>query len=63
MTSDAATDVPLVDTHAHVYTTDMPLSPTAWHKPPEDATVERYVATLEQHGVKYAVTCGSQSVR
>lgn len=48
-------DAPLVDTHAHVYTTDMPLSPTAWHKPPADATIEQYVATLDQHGVRYAV--------
>jgi len=46
---------PLVDTHAHVYTTDMPLSATAWHKPPQDATIEQYVATLDQHGVRYAV--------
>jgi predicted TIM-barrel fold metal-dependent hydrolase len=48
-------DTPLVDSHAHVYTTDMPLSPTAWHKPPEDATIDRYIATLDQHGVEYAV--------
>ena len=51
----ASTDAPLVDTHAHVYTTDMPLSATAWHKPAEDATIAQYVATLEQHGVRYAV--------
>jgi predicted TIM-barrel fold metal-dependent hydrolase len=46
---------PLVDSHAHVYTTDMPLAPTAWHKPPADATIDRYLATLDQHGVTYAV--------
>jgi predicted TIM-barrel fold metal-dependent hydrolase len=48
-------DAPLVDCHAHVYTTDMPLSATAWHKPPHDATIAQYVATLAQHGVRYAV--------
>jgi len=48
-------DAPLVDTHAHVYTTDMPLAPTAWHHPPADATIEQYIATLDQHGVRYAV--------
>jgi hypothetical protein len=32
MTQDAARDAPLVDSHAHVYMTDMPLSATAWHK-------------------------------
>lgn len=55
MTQPTAADAPLVDTHAHVYTTDMPFSATAWHKPTEDATIERYVATLDEHGVKYAV--------
>ena len=34
-----ASDAPLIDTHAHVYTTDMPLSAMAWHKPPCDATI------------------------
>jgi predicted TIM-barrel fold metal-dependent hydrolase len=33
----------------------MPLSATAWHHPPEDATIEQYIATLDQHGVRYAV--------
>jgi len=55
MTQDAHSDAPLVDSHAHVYTTDMPLSATAWHKPPADATIEQYVATLDRHGVKHAV--------
>lgn len=49
------TDAPIVDSHAHVYTTDMPLSATAWHKPPADATIEQYVETLERNGVRYAV--------
>ena len=52
---DTSLDAPLVDSHAHVYTTDMPLLATAWHKPPADATIEQYIATLDQHGVKYAV--------
>lgn len=55
MTSDTISDAPIVDSHAHVYTTDMPLSATAWHKPPADATIEQYVETLDKHGVKYAV--------
>lgn len=46
---------PLVDSHAHVYTTDMPLAPTSWHKPPADAPIERYVETLDQAGVACAV--------
>lgn len=48
-------EAPLVDSHAHVYTTDMPLAATAWHKPPADAPVDHYLATLDRHGVRYAV--------
>lgn len=55
MAQDKSTDAPIVDSHAHVYTTDMPLSATAWHKPPADATIEQYIATLDRHGVQYAV--------
>jgi predicted TIM-barrel fold metal-dependent hydrolase len=50
-----AGDGPLVDTHAHVYTLDMPLSGSAWHKPPNDAPVEQYLAELDAFGVDYAV--------
>jgi len=55
MTKDYLADAPIVDSHAHVYTTNMPLSATAWHKPPADATIEQYIDTLDRHGVKYAV--------
>jgi predicted TIM-barrel fold metal-dependent hydrolase len=46
---------PLVDAHAHIYTLDMPLASTAWHKPTEDASFEQYRAILDQHRVEYAV--------
>jgi predicted TIM-barrel fold metal-dependent hydrolase len=55
MTEETLSDTPLIDSHAHVYTTDMPLAPTAWHRPPVDATIEQYIATLDRHGVNYAV--------
>ena len=55
MAQAAAPEAPIVDSHAHVYTTDMPLSATAWHKPPADATIDQYIATLDRHGVKFAV--------
>ena len=45
----------LVDTHAHVYLINMPLAADAWHRPPRDASIEDYVATLENHGVGHAV--------
>jgi len=50
-----AADVPAVDTHAHIYTLDMPMSGEAWHKPPADASAEQYLQTLDAHGVGYAV--------
>ncbi|MBS0638764.1 MAG: amidohydrolase family protein [Proteobacteria bacterium] len=50
-----ADDAPLVDTHAHVYTLDMPLSGDAWYKPPHEAPVAAYLAELDTHGVRYAV--------
>jgi predicted TIM-barrel fold metal-dependent hydrolase len=46
---------PLVDCHAHVYTRDMPAADTAWHLPPHDATIEDYIATLDAHGVHFAI--------
>jgi predicted TIM-barrel fold metal-dependent hydrolase len=45
----------LVDTHFHVYTRDMPLAPTAWHKPAADATIEDLIGTLDAHGVTHGV--------
>ena len=55
MTALITSEAPLVDSHAHVYTTNMPLAATAWHTPPHDATIALYVDTLAQHGVQYAV--------
>src|SRR5260221_1987725 len=48
-------DAPLVDSHFHVYTTDMPLTATAWHKPPENATIDRMIETLDANGVTFGV--------
>ncbi|MHC8943477.1 amidohydrolase family protein [Advenella incenata] len=48
-------EAPLVDTHAHLYTLDMPLNANAWHAPTQDASVERYLSVLDEHGVQFAV--------
>jgi predicted TIM-barrel fold metal-dependent hydrolase len=45
----------LVDTHAHVYLSRMPLSTSAWHRPPRDATFQEYAGTLARHHVRHAV--------
>ncbi len=52
-------DGPLVDSHAHAYTLDMPLSPSAWHRPPHDAPIEHYIRELDAHGVTHAVLAGA----
>ena len=33
----------------------MPLAGDAWHKPPEDASIERLIKTLDEHGVLFGV--------
>jgi predicted TIM-barrel fold metal-dependent hydrolase len=49
------TEHPLVDCHFHVYTTDMPLVGTAWHRPPGDASAELILETMDAHGVAFGV--------
>ncbi|WP_196258844.1 amidohydrolase family protein [Pelagibacterium limicola] len=46
---------PLVDSHFHVYTRDMPLLGSAWHRPGHDATIEMCLETLDAHGVVFGV--------
>lgn len=49
------TIVPLVDAHAHVFKTDMPLRDKPRHRPTYSFTVEQYLAVLDEHGVRMAV--------
>ena len=48
-------DTPAIDCHAHIYTRDMPLAPTAWHRPEHEAPLEDFLAELAEHGVAKAV--------
>lgn len=48
-------DAPLVDSHFHLYTTDMPLAKTAWHHPDHDASIEQCLATFDTHGIAFGV--------
>jgi predicted TIM-barrel fold metal-dependent hydrolase len=45
----------LVDVHAHIFHAGMPLSGTAWHAPAGNATLEQFLATLDQAGVHFGV--------
>jgi predicted TIM-barrel fold metal-dependent hydrolase len=49
------TESPLVDSHVHVFTTDMPLVDNPRHAPTYSFTVEQLLATLDAHGVAFAV--------
>jgi predicted TIM-barrel fold metal-dependent hydrolase len=46
---------PLVDTHVHVFTRDMPLRPNARHRPDYDFTHNDLISVLDAHGVALAV--------
>jgi len=48
-------NTPLVDSHAHIWTADMPKVANPRHALAYDFTVEQYLAVLDQHGVKMAV--------
>lgn len=52
MTGDA---FPVVDSHAHIFTRDMPLNDRPRHRPTYDFTLEDYLATLDAHGIRYGV--------
>jgi predicted TIM-barrel fold metal-dependent hydrolase len=53
------TDAPLVDTHFHLYTRDMPITDWAWHHPPEDASAERFLSVMDAHGVGFGVVAAA----
>lgn len=46
---------PIVDSHAHIFTQDMPLNDRPRHRPRYDFTLEDYLATMDAHGVRYGV--------
>ena len=47
--------VPMVDSHAHIFTRDMPLVANAWTVPDYDFTAEDYLAGLDANGVAFGV--------
>ncbi len=54
MTSTAL-EAPIIDTHAHVYTLDMPQISEAWHRPSADASIDDYIAALDENNVTFGV--------
>lgn len=53
-----AGEAPIVDSHVHIFTQDMPLAPHAWIRPTYSFTGEHLIATLDAHGVRHAVVAG-----
>ncbi|MEO8465516.1 MAG: amidohydrolase family protein [Gammaproteobacteria bacterium] len=49
---------PTVDSHVHIFTQDMPLAKHAWTRPTYSFTAEDLLATLDTHGVRFAVVAG-----
>jgi len=49
------TDAPLIDCHAHVWGPHMPFVSTAWTRPSYVYSVEKYLADLDAHGIRYGV--------
>jgi predicted TIM-barrel fold metal-dependent hydrolase len=45
----------VVDSHAHIFTREMPLIDRPRHRPNYDFTVQDYLGTLDRHGVRYGV--------
>lgn len=53
-----AEDPPVVDSHAHIFTPDMPLADSAWMRPSYGFTAEDYLQVLDAHGVHFGVIAG-----
>ncbi len=58
MTPPATADAPIVDTHAHIFLDNMPLSRTAWARPNYAFTAEQYLQVLDAHGIHFGVIAG-----
>jgi len=50
--------VPIVDSHAHIFLQDMPVTPEAWTEIDYAFTAEDLLETLDRHGIHFAVIAG-----
>jgi len=51
-------DAPVVDSHAHIFLKDMPISREAWTQIDYDFTAEDLIALLDEYGVHFGVISG-----
>lgn len=54
-----AQDSPIVDAHFHLWMRDHPLTETAWHAPPTDASTEELLATHDENGILLGVVAAA----
>jgi predicted TIM-barrel fold metal-dependent hydrolase len=54
-TAAPATRLRAVDSHAHIFTTALPLAPGHRHAPQYDATLPQYLALLDAHAIPHGV--------
>ena len=53
--ADPVSELPLVDSHAHVFRRDLPMAPTAITLPDHDFELDAYEAILDRNGIANAV--------
>lgn len=51
-------DAPVVDSHAHIFTRDLPIATDAWTRPDYGYSAEQYLATLDEFGIHFGVLSG-----
>ena len=49
------TELPIVDTHAHIFTDTMPVAPDAWRKTARSGPLPEFLATLDGHHIPFGV--------
>ena len=53
--ADLAAELPIIDSHAHVFRRDLPMAPTAITLPDHDFELDEYEAILDRNGIAKAV--------
>jgi predicted TIM-barrel fold metal-dependent hydrolase len=48
-------DPPIIDCHAHIFTSRMPFAADAWTRPDYEYSVESYLADLDRYGISFGV--------
>ncbi len=59
MTDISEIRAPLVDAHFHTWRIDHPLTDTAWHAPPTDAPIDRFIELMDRHGIIFGVVAAA----